>query len=442
MDRRKFLKGMGAAVAVPLLMKGGLYAQNKRPSNTLNIGVIGLGYMCNRHVGTLMVNPRCRIVALCDIDDTRLNFQKARVESHYKKENISSDIKLYKDFRDVLANKDVDAVFIVTPDHWHAINCILAAKAGKHIFCEKPLTFSIEEGRKVEEAVKKAGIIFQLGSFQRSEEAFRKAAFIAKNGYIGEIKEFYGELNYKMPCIRNWAEEPIPPNMDWDMWCGPAPYNPYSNYMCPNIDPNAESPYDIYGGFPDWRSHRDYSNANQTDWGAHHYDIALWALGLDGKGIKRAVVSDRKDINGFSNWRQFYLETETGIKIYKGRLPEVGLADGAIFVGTEGIVSANRGDKFYCSKPYLFDIKYDEEDVTYMRNTGHIENFLDGCFYGTKTIADVSAGRSSCEACLVGMISSQLGKTLEWDYVSGRFTNCEEANKFLGRKARGQWANI
>ena len=242
--------------------------------------------MSDGHIGGLIHSPLCKIVALCDVDSARTQYQKNRIESEYKARGVASpDIKVYKDFRELLANPEVDAVLIATPDHWHAIPAICAVNAGKAVYCEKPLTFTVEEGRKVVNAAKRMGVPFQVGSQQRSSAEFKRAAQLARNKYLGEIKEVYVGVGPGNATPRNWKIEECPSTVDWDFWCGPAPYNPYSSQLLPKIDPNARKPHEAYG-WNSWRHHLDYGNGSQADWGAHQFDIALWGLGLDGKGIK------------------------------------------------------------------------------------------------------------------------------------------------------------
>ncbi len=449
-DRRQFIKGAMAAIAMPLIFKGSLFAKGNFAANSrCNLGVIGCGKMADGHINGLTSRKDVRITAICDVDDVRLRYWEKKISDNYAKRNQPADApKAYKDFRQLLADPSIDAVYIVTPDHWHAIMCILAARAGKAIYCEKPMTFTIEEARKVTEAVQKAGVVFQVGSQQRSQEAFRHAAQLARNGYLGEIKEVWARLNYQMATTRNWNYEEVPAGVDWDMWCGPAPYNPYSNWLMPQINPQSENPFSEHG-FPEWRTHIDYGNANQADFGAHHYDIGLWGLGLDGKGPKYVHVSDKGDIKGerFGQpGRQYFYETEAGVKIYKGSHPEDPKGHAVVFVGTEGICSADRGgmERFWANKNWLNDMKIgDSDENIYQRSIAdHTANFFDAVFTGTSTIAPVEGGRSSAEISIMGNIAYKLGRSLEWDWKSGKFVNDDEANKLISRPNRGEWALI
>lgn len=449
-SRRKFLKGAAFAATFPLIYRGKLFgAGNAAPNSRCNVAVIGVGKMADSHLNGLCTENYCRVTHLCDVDDKRLAFWSKKLDEVYTKRNIPHDpVKICKDFRQVLADPSVDAVYIVTPDHWHAIISIMAARAGKAIYCEKPLTFTMEEARKVEQEVKAAGVVFQVGSQQRSGEAFTRAVQLVRNGHLGEIKEIWARLNYNLASTKNWEYEPIPAGVDWDMWCGPAPYNPYSKHLLPMLS-DSDSPYSEFG-FPEWRDHLDYGNSNQADFGAHHYDIGLWGLGLDGKGPKRCVVLDDADLPGTKNKRQYYYETEDGVKIFKGNpAKDVCPVDFAVvFVGTEGVVAADRGgmtNAFWANKKSYYDLLLaDTDKKIYYRsaNYNHRQNFFDAVFNGSPVVAPVEGGRTSAEVSIMGNIAYRLGRTLEWDWKTGKFVNDDEANKMMSRPNRGEWALV
>lgn len=438
------------AAVFPLIYKGKLFgAGNTAPNNRCNVGVIGIGKQCHGHLEGLTDLPHVRVTAICDVDDARLKFWSERIVKKYTRKEFAFDKpKCYKDFRELLADPSIDAVYITTPDHWHAIMSILAARAGKAIYCEKPLTFTMEEARLVTKAVKDAGVVFQVGSQQRSGEAFRHACQLVQNGYLGEIKECWCRLNYSLASTRNWKYEEIPSGVDWDMWCGPAPYNPYSKELLPMIDITQDNPYNNHG-FPSWRDHLDYGNSNQADFGAHHYDIAMWGLGLDGKGPKRVVVLDNANLPGTPGKRQYYYETEAGVKIFKGNpAKEVCPIDFAVvFVGTEGVVAADRGglnNAFWANKKYYYDMKIADSDIACQKAPGneHRDCFFNAVFNGSPVTAPVEGGMTSAEVSIMGNIAYRLGRSLEWDWRKGEFVNDDEANKLRSRPNRGEWALI
>lgn len=220
----------------------------------------------------------CRLMAVCDVDTERTAWAKQKLENDYKNRGQSVEVKTFRDFRELLADPSIDAVSIATPDHWHAIMSILAARAGKHVYCEKPLTFSIQEGEQVLKAVKAAGVVFQTGSQQRSETSFRNAVQLARTGMLGEIKAVFCAVPWRFPVFYNWPAEELPATMDWEMWVGPAPMRPYSRHLLHRSFPLMPCGGRFGYEWGAWRWHYDYGNGMQGDWGAHHSDIAQWGL--------------------------------------------------------------------------------------------------------------------------------------------------------------------
>ncbi len=437
-SRRSFIKSAGLG-GLGFLLASNLFARNCLSANgKINLGIIGCGKMAHSHINGLISSNKCVITAVCDVDDARMLFQKQRIEKEYQKNGTSSpDIKMHKDFRVLLADPSIDAVYIVTPDHWHAIIAICAADAGKAVYCEKPLTFTIDEGRKLVNAAKRTGVPFQTGSQQRSSWTFKRAAQLVRNGYAGEIKEVWVGVSPGNATPRNWKAEEVPAGIDWEMWCGPSAYNPYSSQLLPKFNPS--TPYDH--GWNSWRQHIDYGNGSQADWGAHQFDIAMWGLGLDGKGPKYIEVSDKNDMSGHKFWRQYKYVTESGIPLYKGDHPKTPgyIKGGLTFVGTEGIIAASR-DGFWSDKAYFANAKLRDDDISLIDCESHRDNFFNAILKGEELIAPAEVGHSSCTICLLGNIAHNLGRSLEWDWRKEKFVNDAEADKFIARTNRGQWA--
>ena len=444
MERRTFLKNAGFAAAAPFFVSNGLFA-NGSPNDKINLGLIGLGKMMSGHISGLLYDKSVRITSICDVDDERLSFNKNRIESFYKKRGESVAVKTHKDFRNLLADKSVDAVFIVTPDHWHAIISVLAARAGKHIYCEKPLTFTVDEGRQIIDAVNANGVVFQTGSQQRSEASFREAVRLARSGMLGEIKQVWCNIGRKFPVIYNWAAEETPKGVDWDMWIGPAPMRPFSSNLLPFLAPSPNRYSHQWGA---WRWHYDYGNGMQADWGAHHFDIAQWGLGMDGKGPKYVHVFEDQNRSIKSDTRNICYEYANGVMVYYGQpkiLAERGYPHGSAmvtFVGTEGVATASRGGIFWADKLSLRSGKIaPKKDFPYVCE-GHKDNFFNAIRTGRPPICPAEIGVSSCNMCIIGNIAYKLGRRLEWDWKTRRFVGDSDANKYLSRKNRGEWANI
>lgn len=431
------------AASAPFFVSNGLFA-NGSPNEKINVGLIGLGKMMNGHIYGLLGDKSVRITNICDIEDERISFNKERIENSYKNSGESVAVKTHKDFRNLIADKSVDAVLIATPDHWHTITSVLAARAGKHVYCEKPLTFSIQEGQQIINAVKANGVVFQTGSQQRSEASFREAVRLARSGMLGQIKQVWCNIGRKFPVVYNWPAEDLPKGVDWDMWIGPAPMRSFSSHLLPKLL-SGKNKYDHIWG--EWRWHYDYGNGMQADWGAHHFDIAQWGLNMDGKGPKYIHVYEDQNRNIKSDTRNICYEYADGVMVYYGQ-PEIlrkkgypgGLAM-VTFVGTEGVATASRGNIFWADKPSLRSGKIAPTKTSTYVSEGHKDNFFNAIRTGRPTICPAEVGVSSCNMCIIGNIAYKLGRRLEWDWKKCEFVGDSEANRYLWRQNRGEWAN-
>lgn len=447
LNRRKFLKNAGIAsafAASPFFISNRLFGAPAAANEKINVGIIGLGKQSQLHLINTVNNENCMLTAICDVDDARLKLNKQIAEKAYAEKNIKTSVKTFKDFRALIADKSVDAVMIVTPDHWHAIISVLAARAGKHVYCEKPLTFTIQEGQMVVDAVKKSGVVFQTGSQQRSEWAFRKAVQLARSGKLGDIKVIWCDVPKRFPYIYNRPEEEIPAGMDWEMWVGPAPMRPYTSSLLPPLGLPPEKPYAY--DWPEWRYHSEYGNGMQADWGAHHYDIAQWGLNMDGKGPKYVEVFEEENPEYPLDTKSIIYTYENGTKVCYG-VPKIMKQAGqpnamVTFVGTEGVASASRGGRFWANTPALRNVKLGEGGDIAEFSEGHPENFFNAILTGKPVVCPVEVGASSCNMCIIGNIAHKLGRNLEWDWRTQTFVGDKIANSFLMRKNRGQWSSV
>lgn len=448
-SRRSFMKNASLATAASFFISKDLIA-NGSPNEKIQVGVIGIGKQVGVHLHSYADMRECRLSTICDVDDARLVEGKKIVDGIYARRGINADTKTYKDFRDLLADKSIDAVSIVTPDHWHALMSIMAARAGKHVYCEKPLTFSIQEGEQIIKAVKAAGVVFQTGSQQRSENSFRNAVQLARSGMLGEIKSVFCNVPWRFPTFYNWEEEPLPAGIDWEMWVGPAPMRPYTRHLLhPLLEASARGGK---FGYPwgEWRWHYDYGNGMQGDWGAHHFDIAQWGLNMDGKGPKYIRPYTAQNPTFKNDKRSLFYEYENGIKVFYGspsnHLRTLGAPKDAMvtFIGTEGTACASRGGYFWASKPSLMNVKIPAgSESAYVNGYGnHQRNFIEGILTGRPTLCPVETGVSSSNMCIMGTIAHRLGRTLEWDWRKSTFVNDPEAVSLMWRKNRGEWAKI
>ena len=324
--RRSFLKTTLLAGAAPLILPSGLWAADAAPSKQFTLGFIGIGKQGNGLLHNFLPRNDVRVLAVCDVDSTRRNLAKGAVENAYAKQKTSGTYQgcdAYNDFRDLLARKDIDAVVIATPDHWHALIAIAAAKAGKDIYCEKPMAHTFLEGRTMVETIRKHKIIFQVGSMQRSMGEFRAACELIRNGVIGHVAKVDVAVSGGPPRFCDLPEETAEPGLDWDLWLGPAPVRPYNSILSPRGMPP---------GFPQWRQYREYGGGKVADWGAHHFDIIQWAFGYDEGGpVEFFPTPDPAAQYGVS-WRY---ENGAVVTHLEG--------NGITFCGDQGKIYVNRG---------------------------------------------------------------------------------------------------
>jgi predicted dehydrogenase len=419
MTRREFVQRTAAALAVPLFVPASALgrADKAAASERITLGFIGMGTMNRGHLGHFLGHKDVQVVAVCDVDTTRRDSARKMVDDRYAKNGSAKGCAAYNDFRDLLARKDIDAVVIATPDHWHAIPCIEACKAGKDIYCEKPLTLTIHEAKTLIDVVRKYGRVFQVGSQQRSSQEFRLACELVRSGRIGTVKT----VNVSVGDPSRWCdlpEETMEPGLDWDRWLGPAPKRPYNSVL---------SPRGIHKGFPNWRLYREYSGGSMTDFGAHHFDIAQWGLGMDESGPVEVIPpADPK--------------AKRGVKyIYANGVEMIhGPGGGINFVGTTADITVNRGH--LSSKPEgIIKEKLGERDVHLYHSPGHQQDWLNCVRSRKKPICDVEIGARSVTVCHLGNLAYWNHRKLRWDPKSWQFVGDAEANQWLDRERRDPW---
>lgn len=318
-SRRTFMK---AAATVPLILPSSLWAAETSPNSRLTMGFIGMGVQSRGLLNQFMY--RSQVLAVCDVDTTRREDAKKRVDEFYTNNPTygKPGCATYIDFEELLARKDIDAVCIATPDHWHALITLAALKAGKDVYCEKPLTHCISESVEVMKAVADNKRILQTGSMQRSSREFRVACELAQNGMIGKIESIecsFGDPG--RPC--NLAEEAMEPGLDWNRWLGPAAMRPYSSVL---------SPRGLHSHWADWRAYREFGGGMVCDWGAHHLDIAQWALGRDDSGPVEVLPPETQNAR-----RGACLVYDDGIRVHHKN------GFGVDIFGSEGRIQVNRG---------------------------------------------------------------------------------------------------
>jgi len=433
LTRRRMLTATGYAAAAAVLPRWFLDetldaaepAEPKSANDKPNVALVGCGGRGQADADE--ASRFCKIVAVCDVDDRHAQGAARKY----------AGAKPFHDFRKVMEQKDIDAVITGTPDHWHTFVNLAALKAGKDVYSEKPLTLTIDEGKRVVEAVKQSQRVFQVGSQQRSEANFRLACELVRNNRIGKLKE----VTVILPAgMRGgpFQPEPIPEGLDWDMWLGQAPAVPYVPQRC-------------HAMFRYWY---DYSGGTMTDWGAHHNDIALWAMGMDHSGP--VTVEGKPCIDpipgGYTAASEYHVEytyangvrhrcvstigdTGFGGVVYRG--PGV-LHNGIRFDGADGWLWVTRG-QLQASKPDLLHEPLPSDAIRLPVSNDHKANFFECMRTRKETVAPAEAGHRSVSVCHLGVISMRLGRKLNWDPQKQQFVNDEEADKWLSREQRKPW---
>ncbi len=426
MNRRKFIgKAATGAATITILPRHVLGGKGFiSPNDRINLGYIGAGkqmYHLLRNIGKC---PGTVAVSACDVFERKLDLMVDAATKDNTKNGLAHNVKSYHYYRELLEQDDIDAVVIASPDHWHAQMVIDAAKAGKDIYCEKPLALTVEEGRAMVRATRKYDRVFQTGNMQRSWRDFRHAVELVRNGYIGEIKEV--NVSVGEP-VRQCAlpEQDVPEGLDWNEWIGPSLYRPYHEELAPP---------DIDGPWAWWRGYRNFGGGLITDWGAHMFDIVQWALDKDDSGPVKFLPPE-KPAQSHGLTMVYDNDIRVNHKLWGGS------DDGnAIqFIGSEGRIEVSRGflrtfpDKGLAER----DLKPQDERVYFSDN--HYQDWVDALKSRTRPISDVEIGHRTASVCNVTNIAYELQRPLLWNPEKEAFTGDDYANLMVGRAYRGKW---
>ena len=411
-SRRAFLKTGAVAAAAPLVLPATTLGLNGKtgPNSRINIGFVGMGGIVKGHLG-ISGDSRVQPLYVCDVKPDRLKWAKDQM-----KDKNYPDVMATPDFEDVVNDPAVDAVMVTTPDHWHAAISIAAMRTGKDVYVEKPMTLTIAEGKAMVEAEKRYGAILQVGSQQRSESAFRKAAEIVRNGWIGEIKEVYiGLGSFAQPKLG--AAEPIPEGFNYDKWLGPTPYEPHTKNRV----------LGSYGG--GWRCFWEYGSRKWGDWGAHHGDIVQWALDRDNSGPVEFIP---KGYEGAEHSMYVY---DDGVTVYRDHPDRKGHM--IRFIGSEGEVCVSRGGKLDTTPATLKSRPLSACDThLYRTYGGHRGNWLEGIITRKKTICHTTVGHRTATICQLGGIAERLGRPIRWDPKTEQIVGDPAAQRWQDRPRR------
>ena len=445
LKRRDFLRSAAAgalgvaAGGVPLVVPASVFGQNA-PGSRVTLGVIGCGNQSTVDLPEWLKEPDCQVVAVCDVNQASYGYrdkkqflgrkpQRDFVNRFYAEKHASGQYQgceLYSDFREVLARKDIDAVAIITPDHWHAVMTILAARAGKDIYCQKPLTLTIRDGQEMSRAVRQHKRILQTGSQWRSNAEIRRACELVRNGRLGKLKRvetYVAENNFKGPGP-GWKAMPVPAGFDYEFWLGPAPRAPYQADRC------------LYK----FRFIRDYSGGQTTNFGAHSNDVAQWAMGTDGTGPVEvedlgAEFPPEGDLFNTPTKVAFRARYANGVELVCKTDP-AGFgarfegSEGWLQVGYRGIVNGSAGVK---------DWKPGGNDVRLYESANHYRNFLDCVKSRKEPIEPVETGHRTATLCHLGNLAMLLRRKLKWDPEKERIVGDEEAAGMVTRPMREPW---
>jgi len=441
-SRRSFLKSASVAGA-PFILPSRIWAAETKPNSRLTMGFIGMGKQSRGLLGGFL-GQETQVLAVCDVDTTRRENAKKRVDDYYDRKNGQSagGCAAYNDFRELIARKDIDAVCIATPDHWHAIITLAALRAGKDVYCEKPLTHNIHEAVEVMRAVNANQRVLQTGSMQRSSKEFRIACALVRNGAIGKVQRVecqFGDPG--RPC--DLPGEAAEPGLDWTLWVGPAPMRPYNSIL---------SPRGMHDNFPDWRNYLEFGGGMVTDWGAHHLDIAQWGLGMDESGPVQVLPPAAGKKRGAK------LVYANGVTV------EHTDGFGVEFFGTEGVVQVNRGrftfkrgDKIIASftgkkgdakeSETTLAVEVQKAERAFLQNpkvtlyvsNNHLSDFMQCVRERRKPITSDQVGAHSVICCHLMNLAYYHGQMLRWDPAKFEFVGGTGDAKWLTRDYRDPW---
>ena len=416
--RREFLKAAAVGVAAPVIISSSALgaAGNPAPGNRIVLALIGAGGMGNNHLKGLLGRTEVQIAAIGDVDQKKRESAKALVQERYAKQAQTGTYKgcaAYKDFRELLDRPDIDAVVVASPDHWHALLSIAALKAGKDVYCEKPLSLTIREAREMVVVTRRHNRVFQTGSQQRSSTGFRTACELVRNGRIGKLVSANVVVGGpSRDCYL--PAQPTPPGLDWDMWLGPAPWRPFNKGI---------HPYS-------WREYRDYSGGQMTNWGAHHFDIVQWALDMDNSGPVEIIPPNGKDV------KLLTYRYANGVQVYHGGVTPKG--SGVLFTGTRGTIWVTRSE-LKADPEKILKEPIGPGEVHLYKSRNHHDNWLECIRTRQRPIADVEVGCRSVTVCHLGNIAYWLNRPLKWDPVKEQFVGDDAANRWLDRPKRAPW---
>ncbi|WP_025764257.1 Gfo/Idh/MocA family protein [Dyadobacter tibetensis] len=459
-DRRDFLKksatgmaGIIAASVFPTIVPSTVFGKNA-PSNKINIGQVGFGRIASGHdLPEVIKNEAAHVIAVADLDSNRLAMGKKWIEARYAKRTGKDnylDVKTYDDYHEMIARKDIDAIIISTPDHWHAQPAMEAAAAGKHVYMQKPTSLTISEGRMMADMIIKKGVKFQLGSQQRSVNPwpqFKRTCELVRNGRIGQLKKVYIGLPGD-PAGGNTAKMPVPSNLNYDMWLGSTPEVYYT------LD-RVHSQTDI-NDRPGWLRLEQFGAGMITGWGSHHLDIAHWGMDTELTGPIEAYGKATFPAPDSGLWN-VHGDFLVNMKYANGVEMEIGgdHPNGVKFEGTDGWIFVSRGnvgvtasdpgaaasgkenEAFKASDKKILGSVIGPDEIHLYESPEQHQNWIESILNDKQTISHAEIAQRSCSACLIAHAAMKLNRKLKWDPKKEKFIGDKEANAMLSRPQRG-----
>jgi predicted dehydrogenase len=429
LNRRQFLArsvcGTAAALSLPTWIPASALGRDgaTSPSDRMVMGCIGVGGQGTRGMaggiwapeGGFIGRPEIQVVAVCDVN--RNNRENARNLVNQKYSN--KDCATYVDYHELIARPDIDLLLIATGDRWHPLVSIAAAKAGKDVYCEKPVSVTIEEAIAVRKAVARYGTVMQVGTQQRSSQAFRFACELVRNGYIGQLQHVTvgvggppGQKTCSLPA------QPVPDWLDYDRWLGPAPWRPFNGAYI--------------GG---WMGYRDFSGGEMTNWGAHHFDIAQWGVGADRSGPVEIIPPDGKE---FKVITYRYANGVVMVRDPERLQREAGVDNGVMFTGSTGKVAVWR----YTLRTWpenLAQVKIKPNEIHLRECDNHHTDFLNAVKSRGQPGSSIAVASRSITVCHLGNIAYELGRPLKWNPAAETFVNDPEADRLISRPMRSPY---
>lgn len=421
MTRREFLglSALGLA-SLTILPSWAINGVRIAPSDRVVLGFVGLGQQGLSDFTSFSSCPGVQVAACCDVDSMKRERFKRRIEAWQQSIGVAPRCDQYEFYEDLLERKDIDAIEVATPDHWHALIAIHACESGKDVFCQKPLAYTITEGLAVARSVREHNRVFQTGSQQRSGKEFQTAIAMVRSGKIGHIEKIYARVG-EPPKPLDLPEMPVPANLNFNQWMGPLndPKIHYHPDLCPPISLNPEQNEKLWGA---WRWYQETGNGYTADWGAHMFDIAQAAIGMDGSGPVAFIpagyngtkYATMKYANGIVMTEQPFQENDEGAK-------------GIKFIGDKGWLKVARG-YIECSDPSL--LPKSEKKVgkgEYEVSSPHMQNFIDCVRSRKNPIAPVEVGCSTNTLCCLLNIARELKRPVHWDPATLSFVDDKEA---------------